>query len=91
MAQETPKILCGECIVIAEVPKDPSDDDQLRCPECERVDTVGKALDDARRHATHLAKRALEKKLQEDGRPVQRRTPTLAPDRNLRWISSYPG
>ena len=87
---QTPKILCGACIVVAEIPKNPSEADELRCPECERVDTVARGLDDARRHATHLAKRALEKKLEENGRTVQRRTPTVAPERNLRWISSYP-
>ena len=91
MAAGTAKILCGQCIVPADMPDDPASGGELRCPACDRVDTVEKAVEDARRHATHMAKRAFEKKLLAQGRPLSRRTPTTAPERSLRWISNHAG
>jgi len=73
------------------MPENPSESDELRCPECDRVDTVSKAVDDARRHATHIAKRAFEQKMLDSGRALSRRTPTAAPERSLRWISNHSG
>ena len=88
MALKKPQILCGECMVAAETPENPSAEDELRCPQCKRADTIEKALEDARRHATHAAKRALEKRMIEDGATVRNITPTRVPIKNLRWISN---
>ncbi|MEO1025044.1 MAG: hypothetical protein AAFX07_05760 [Pseudomonadota bacterium] len=88
MALNKPQILCGTCMVAAIAPENPSASDELRCPNCNRADTVEKAVEDARWHATHTAKRALEKRMIEDGETVRNITPTRAPIKNLRWISN---
>ena len=88
MAPNQPKILCGECIVPPEAPENPRAEDELRCPQCKRADTVERAVEDARRHATHAAKRALEQRMIQDGRTVRNITPTRSPIKNLRWISN---
>ena len=90
MALNKPQILCGECVVPVEAPDNPMAQDELRCPQCDRADTVEKAVDDARRHATHAAKRALEKRRMDGGQTVRNITPTRAPIKNLRWISNLP-
>jgi len=82
------KIMCGQCLTIAEMPENPADDAELRCPVCERSDTMAKATSDARHHATHMAKRALEQKMMDQGRNLNTRTPTRSPNR-LRWISNF--
>ena len=87
MPLNTPKILCGECIVPADAPENPKAEDELHCPQCKRADTVEKAVEDARRHATRAAKRDLEKRMMKDGKTVRNITPTQAPIKNLRWIS----
>lgn len=91
MALKKPQILCGTCMVAAEAPENPAASDELRCPQCNHADTVEKAVEDARRHATHAAKRALEKRMIEGGGTVRNVTPTRVPIKNLRWISSLPG
>lgn len=91
MALKKPQILCGVCMVAAVAPENPDASDELRCPNCDRADTIEKALEDARRHATHTAKRALEKRMIEDGGTVRNLTPTRVPIKNLRWISNLPG
>lgn len=91
MAVQTPKILCSQCNVAADMPAKPTEDAELRCPECDRVDRLECAVDDARLHATHIAKRAFEKKWLESGRPLSRQTPEALPERNLRWISNHVG
>ena len=83
-------ILCGTCIVAPEAPENPKAEDELRCPQCKQVDTIEKAVEDARRHATHAAKRTLEQRMMKDGRTVRNVTPTRAPIKNLRWISNLP-
>ena len=90
MAVQTPKILCSQCNVAAQMPDQPSDTAELRCPTCDQVDTLACAIGDARRHATHMAKMAFEKKWLESGR-LSRRTPSTMPERNLRWISNHAG
>ncbi len=90
MPLNTPKILCAECIVPADAPQNPKAEDELRCPQCKQVDTIERAVEDARRHATHTAKRTLEQRMMKDGRTVRNITPTRAPIKNLRWISNLP-
>ncbi len=90
LALNKPQILCGACIVPPETPDNPQIDDEVFCPQCKRVDTVEKAMEDANRHATHLASRALEQRMLQDGHAVRTVTPTRAPIKNLRWISSLP-
>lgn len=90
MALTKPQILCGVCVVPVEAPERPAADDVLRCPKCHRTDTIERAVEDARRHATHAAKRALEKRRMEKGDTVRHLTPTRAPIKNLRWISNIP-
>lgn len=85
------RILCGLCLTEADVPENPCDTDELRCPVCHRVDSVGNAVRDARSHATHIAERAFEQKMLDRGRALSRRTPSAAPVRSLRWISNYAG
>lgn len=87
MPLNQPQLLCGTCIVPPEAPENPKAADELRCPQCKQVDTVEKAVGDARRHATHAAKRALEKRMLADGRTVRNPTQTRVPIKNLRWIS----
>lgn len=91
MAAETAKILCGHCIVPADMPENPSGEDTLCCPVCDREDTVDRAVEEARRHATHMAEIAFEKRQMERGRPLSRRVPSVAPERSLRWISNLAG
>lgn len=91
MTLQSPKILCGQCIVVADLPENPRDTDELRFPACDRIDTVGKAVSDARRHATHMAEQAFERKMEQRGRAFSRRAPTVAPERSLRWISNFSG
>lgn len=88
MSLNKPQILCGVCVVPPEVPQNPQAKDELRCPQCQQADTVEKAVDDARRHATHAAKRDLEQRMMKNGRVVRNVTPTRAPIKNLRWISN---
>lgn len=91
MPLHVPRIVCRACVVAIDLPENPSSSDQIRCPRCDQSDTLGNAVDQARRHATHMAERALEAKLQRSGRPVSRRTPTVFPERSLRWISNHAG
>lgn len=86
-----PSILCGDCSVTAVIPKNATPDDELFCPTCKRVDTVGHAAAEARIHATHVAERAFENRMLARGRALSRRVPSKAPARSLRWISDYAG
>lgn len=80
----SPTLLCGVCIV---PPERPEAANTVRCPQCQQEDSVDKALDDARHHATHLARRALEDRRLAEGDIVRTRTPSVMPVKNLRWIS----
>lgn len=88
MLKGSPVILCGECIVQPEKAEMLDDAGQIRCPVCQKTDTVENALADARRHATHAATRQLERRMEENGRVLRSRTPTRAPIKNLQWISN---
>ena len=88
MLKGSTRIVCAECIVPPNVPNVPEAGDLVRCPECHRSDTVETVLTDARHHATHLAKRDLERKMEESGRILRNRTLTRAPIKRLRWITN---
>lgn len=91
MPVHAPKILCGECIVAVDLPERPTGKEEIRCPSCDHSDTLENAVNQARRHATHIAQRAFEKRMLRAGRPLSRRTPTAFPERSLRWISNHMG
>lgn len=80
-------VLCGRCLEQPDVPDNPKQTDEVRCPQCGSTDTVSRALSQARHHATHIAARDLERRRAERGETVRNSTPTRAPMKALKWIS----
>ncbi|MGR3514240.1 MAG: hypothetical protein ACU0GG_15880 [Paracoccaceae bacterium] len=89
MSESAAKILCATCLVEVTLPEKPSAETVIACPSCKHKDTLGDAARQARRHATHVAQRAFEKKLQSSGRRLSHRTTSALPERSLRWISNH--